>query len=293
MIKIPRVCVILGLRCNLSCKYCYRDFARKDLPYTLSESMRTYLATLNPNECEGVTMSGGEPLIYWETVKECLSLVPDSIHKKIMTNGTLLTPEIVDYVNQNNIEVQVSHDGESTFYTRGIDIFNNAYLLGLIRNIKNLTIASVISSKNNDVIVCYDYIRNKLHREDFHFTPLILMDTGNVPELINGFDYDLYSRTFSEFMTLNYWDNKHYKSTKDLDRAGFNLDLHGNILGLPTLTKYGTIHNTYEECKSNKVAFEDAYCRDTHCPLAGNCSGITQPHGEHYCKSILMKEGYI
>ena len=92
MLKLERVCVPLSLDCNLHCRYCYRDKEKLDK-----------IRNLSPEWCEAVVASGGEPLMHFDKVKELFSYVPKNIHKKIMSNCTLLTQEIVDYINENEI----------------------------------------------------------------------------------------------------------------------------------------------------------------------------------------------
>ena len=121
MFKIKRICVPLSFHCNLHCKYCYlgnRDF--KSLNFTVD--MIDYLHNLSPEWCQCVCATGGEPLLYFDKVKELFSYVPRNVHKKIISNCTLLTQEMVNYINDNAIELSFSHDGFFTKFLRGIDI---------------------------------------------------------------------------------------------------------------------------------------------------------------------------
>ncbi len=294
MIELNRVCIPLGLNCNMNCIYCYRDFCRRKLPNMLSNDMKLYLSQLDYNKCESVIMSGGEPLLYWDTIQEIFSYISNDIHKKIMTNGLLLTEDKLKYLNDMNVEVSISQDGIYTKKLRGIDIFTIPNLLNIVKNINNLTISSVITKYNCDVMEVYNYMVKTLDRKDFRFRYADLMNTGNVDNLIKGFDYDIYSRSIKEFNEKHYREMSYYgRVGKKRQSAGFNVDLSGNIIGMNTLNKYGTIYNTYDECLKNMYNIEKTYCEDTKCPLIGMCLGLRQAADKHYCKCQLIRSGLL
>ena len=67
----------------------------------------------NTNDDVQVDFYGGEPLIHFNKIKQILDGVRDipQLKKMILTNGLLLTQDIVDYVIENHIQVSVSFDG--------------------------------------------------------------------------------------------------------------------------------------------------------------------------------------
>lgn len=296
MIKLTRVCIPLGLDCNFKCRYCYRDFCRKQIPSNLSDCMKEYLQQLTPDITESVCMSGGEPLIYWNTIQEIYKYIPQDIHLKIMTNGSLLTKEIVDFANQTNSEIFVSHDGKYTKFLRGIDIFENQDKLKLIRSIKNLVVNSVITNKNTDVVKNYLYIKDKLQREDFVYRFVNLMDTGYANNLIKDFNYNTFAKSYYEYC-YKYKTEVPYYNRLSRDRkynnGGFNLDLDGNVIGMNTLNKYGTIYNTYEECYLKMLEVENLYCSKINCPLLYNCQTVKQGVSKHTCRCVKIEMGVL
>lgn len=279
----------------MNCKYCYRDFCRRKLPTELSDCVKEYLKQLDPLKTECVCMSGGEPLIYWSKIKEIFSYVPENVHKKIMTNGLLLTDEIVDYVNKYNVEICLSHDGEQTKFLRGIDIFENDKILELCRKIKILMVTSVITNRNEDVMANFRYIRNKLQRNNFVYRYCDLMNTGNVNDLLKDFDYALYARSSREYTLFYKKENPFYNRVErkgGYAPAGFNVDLDGNIVGMNTLVKYGTIYNTFDECYQKMLEIDNNFCKDKHCPIFTECNGLRQASDEHYCKCQKIRMGW-
>lgn len=170
MIQVPRLAIYVNDKCNLKCKYCCNKSVKRD--FTLTKEFLTFLSNITIPYV--VAICGKEPLFDFEKIVKIHEYVPKHIHKKVITNGTLLTSKMVDYFNDNEVEVAVSHDGETTETTRGINILKNKKICDLIKNIKNLTIQSVINtvSYNTSVI---SYIQDKLNRDDY--VPLLFIDT--------------------------------------------------------------------------------------------------------------------
>src|SRR6185295_19888709 len=92
----PRVLKIqMGLSCNLSCDYCLQKYVpRPDAPNlsliaSFIEKVKTYLR----GQPENIQLWGGEPLVYFKTLKplvvELKKLFPNAKYTMI-TNGSLL-----------------------------------------------------------------------------------------------------------------------------------------------------------------------------------------------------------
>lgn len=162
-----RLCIIVGLRCNLHCSYCFERGADA-CDEEFSPVVFDYISNLRPDDpTKVICISGGEPLLYWENTKHLLTLAPNWLHKKIVSNGTLLTEEIVDFLNEQDIELHLSHDGPRCAVSRGVDIFSDPKLLGLVRKVRNLSICYVI---NRDTLTGEGFVPwfdNTLGREDW------------------------------------------------------------------------------------------------------------------------------
>ena len=299
MLKINRICIPLGLSCNFNCKYCFRNIARRELPSELSEDMKEYLRSLSPEWCESVIMSGGEPLLYFDKIKEVLSYVPANVHKCIMSNCSLLTQEIVDYMNDNNIELHLSHDGAETEYLRGVDVLKDPVIANLVKQVKILMVFAVVTNRNTDIRANYEDTAAKLGRRDFIYKTNAVYETPTNKDLILGFDYDEFARTFEYYVHTILEYSPHYcnctiKDSKSRSN-GFNVDLHGNVIGMATLTKLGTIHNSKEELIAAQDASEPdtGYCNNSGCLYKDRCTSQRQLASPHFCKcSHIMGECY-
>lgn len=115
--KPQAVTMLLTNDCNLACSYCFESNKGKD--YMSKEMALDILkATYNPvDPMAGIftlNMFGGEPLMNWETFKAVCDYVLENnlkIRITATTNLTLLTDEMIDYIDELSIPVLVSVDG--------------------------------------------------------------------------------------------------------------------------------------------------------------------------------------
>jgi len=112
-------------RCNLRCSYCIydphyfdkRNHGTRDMAITTARKAIEYLARCSGNKPQvGITFYGGEPLIQFQTIKECVAHARKILKNKetafsITTNATLVTPEIARYLAMEGFSVRVSIDG--------------------------------------------------------------------------------------------------------------------------------------------------------------------------------------
>ena len=117
-------------KCNLRCSHCYQDDYVKDLAIDkLKNIFFQYLEFIKHYNYKGhINFTGGEPFIY-EHIFNLFDLCSKySITFGILTNGTILTDEIIDKLkNYKNLSfIQVSLDGTKSTHEniRGINTFN-------------------------------------------------------------------------------------------------------------------------------------------------------------------------
>ena len=115
----------LGLSCNYSCSYCSQRYM-KCAEETSKADIEVFLEKfdkLPKSDKLKVEFWGGEPLVYWETLKplaEAIRFRHRDADLFMVTNGSLLTYEIVDWLVNLDFIVAVSHDGPGQ-YKRGGD----------------------------------------------------------------------------------------------------------------------------------------------------------------------------
>lgn len=123
--NLTRIRIQLGLKCNYSCSYCMQAVDREfDVRMTTGD-VDVFLNRLD-EWCDGVKeieFWGGEPLVYWKKLvplAEGLRKKYPNVSFKIITNGSLLTEDKVDWLDNLGFGVSISHDGPGQHF-RGPD----------------------------------------------------------------------------------------------------------------------------------------------------------------------------
>lgn len=305
---IKRICVPLSLDCNLHCKYCYRDHdAYIDVP-DFSDKMIEYLGNLSPDTCEAVIASGGEPLFHWDKVKELFSYVPKNVHKKIMSNCVLLTQEMVDYINENEIELSASHDGKMAEFLRGVNILDDERLAGLIRQVKILRVVCVITKYNPDIWENFFDTAKKLKRSDFNYYVSPLLDCPSQEYLVDGMDYDKWFTTWSQFFVSPYFHTLPWYFGRTLDKekiaedySKYKYGKHGHFNVLPDGTicemqkitaNYGKVWDNFDDLYNEMLKNEEfSYC--INCPYNTKCSINIPCYSKHTYKIRTMMNSFL
>ena len=117
--------VSLGLSCNYECSYCSQRF----VPHADSsnpDDIEPFVAQLTDaliEPPERIEFWGGEPFVYWKTLKplaERLRALYPQAHFNIITNGSLLDAEKNEWLDRLGFGVGISHDGPG-YHARGAD----------------------------------------------------------------------------------------------------------------------------------------------------------------------------
>ena len=119
-----RIQLFLSQKCNLKCIYCYGENNQSNtknrlMSFETAKTAIEYFIKKSGNRKElQVTYFGGEPLLNYKVLKDiteyCKS-IENKYNKKftfeLITNGTLLTKPICDYLIENDFLLFVSLDG--------------------------------------------------------------------------------------------------------------------------------------------------------------------------------------
>lgn len=131
---IERLLIQMGVSCNYSCSYCSQASLTSgvsgnpsDVPALLAMLRRVRLGQQDTGKGVRVELWGGEPLVYWKTLKPLVEAMraryPD-IQFTMITNGSLLTLEKVDWIEKMHFGIAISHDGPGQHF-RGPDPFDD------------------------------------------------------------------------------------------------------------------------------------------------------------------------
>jgi sulfatase maturation enzyme AslB (radical SAM superfamily) len=115
--RIRAISLILTADCNLSCRYCYQNAKKKKtMPWaSLKASIELILASRS-DEVQ-IDFLGGEPLLEFPMIRKAVEYVKKKrplgkrVKYLIITNGTLLTEDIIVFLESHAFETQISFDG--------------------------------------------------------------------------------------------------------------------------------------------------------------------------------------
>lgn len=155
----------LGLSCNFECDYCnqrfvpHADSTNPDDVTPFVENMPTWYKGGSDGLGSGTKFEfwGGEPLVYWKTMKPLAELLRKKYPNSefgVITNGSLLDTEKNQWLEDLKFSVSVSHDGPGQF-VRGPDPLQDpaskAGIIDLYKRLapqKRFSFNSMINSKN-------------------------------------------------------------------------------------------------------------------------------------------------
>lgn len=120
----------LTQNCNLKCRYCIfagdtnlsRKHNSKNMSWEIAKKSIDFFVEHSTfsNEVD-IGFYGGEPLLVFNLLKKCVSYANEAlydkiIHYKITSNGTVMSPDILNFIKENNIELTISIDGPSDIH---------------------------------------------------------------------------------------------------------------------------------------------------------------------------------
>ena len=129
--RAPRVLKIqLGLSCNYACTYCSQAFQIADATVSKLADVENFLIQLDgwiAQAPEKIELWGGEPFLYWAKIKLLIPALAErfpAARFSIVTNGSLLSREKIDFIVAHDIAITISHDGPGQ-HLRGSDPFDD------------------------------------------------------------------------------------------------------------------------------------------------------------------------
>ena len=176
---IRRLKIQLGLKCNYGCSYCLQRFqpeaaaARPDQVARFLETLPTWFDGGRDGKGSGVRIEfwGGEPFAYWKTLKPLGTAIKAAYPNAsfaIVTNGSLLSDEIIEWIVEMGATIGVSHDGPGQG-ARGPDPFDDPprrdLLLALYDRLLPLGRISfnvVLTDTNHDLKAIRDWFGKRL-----------------------------------------------------------------------------------------------------------------------------------
>ena len=136
-IKAPRLFnVKLSDGCNLKCTYCYDDptspsRARHMSKDTIDELFRWIGEITSARDSFMFVFHGGEPLLNFDVLEYCVRKYDSPrVEWVLQTNGTLLTPDRVQFLKEYDVRVSLSIDGPKEIHNKHRGSFAATKLAG-------------------------------------------------------------------------------------------------------------------------------------------------------------------
>ena len=208
--------IVPTLRCNFTCKYCFakrecEDNTSTDMAEETMDKTIDFIFSVPSRSCY-LEFTGGEPLIRFDLVRRAVlksKNLAKTMNKKvsfsIVSNGTLLNDEIIDFLIENDVNLCISIDGNKEIHDS-----NRKFT----RNLSSSSYDSIISSIK------------KLKAKDFDnlaYIPVILKDSLKyykeiVDEYINLGARTLRFKYVSRFgFASDAWKSMSYSAEEFLD----------------------------------------------------------------------------
>ena len=160
--NINKIYLMIGFNCNFHCRYCHQVPIKKENLSSKFIPQKIYnyidkLIEIKKDKKLTILFWGGEPLLYWNIIQKLVIHYNDKLRYTIISNGSLLDQEKVDFLNKYSIHIVISHDGPNTVKTRKIDILQIPIIIYYLNQINNKSFDAVLSGYNYDFNKLYDY----------------------------------------------------------------------------------------------------------------------------------------
>jgi uncharacterized protein len=186
-------------QCNLSCTYCYEfgedkvatpEGKEKFMDFeTAKTSVKMLLDQSAGRQAVHITFFGGETLMNFPLLKSVVAYATEqaaaqgrTIDFSLTTNGTLLTPAIIQFLSDNNIGVTVSMDGPPELHDK-LRVFANGRgsydiiaprVKALIQGHRTRPITARVTLTNGvtDVVRIFRHLKQELGFHEVGFAPV-------------------------------------------------------------------------------------------------------------------------
>lgn len=201
--RFPLSTIVLNVTtgCNLSCSYCYKEdldtpAASRDMDLeTAKKSVDLLLQEAEGRDRVNVVFFGGEPLRRFGFIREVVAYAEDkarSAGKKVdfsvTTNATLLSEEIVDYLDAHRFSLAISMDGPKSLHDRNrltvggkgsYDAVAKKVRMALVRYTSRPVAARVtLTAGVTDVEAIHQHLRDELGFSEVGYAPVTSGDVS-------------------------------------------------------------------------------------------------------------------
>ncbi len=152
----------------------------------------------NPLRKPSIGFYGGEPLLNFGLIKECVEYIKNKyngyeVHYGMTTNGSLLDKEKATWLIKHNVSISLSLDGPEEEHNR-LRIYRNGK--GTFRDVmKNINSIMELGYKNISSLPVFDWKTNLFKNQEF-FNRFDVPQVSNVSQ-VSSFEWDRYYEQFT------------------------------------------------------------------------------------------------
>lgn len=332
--------IYMGGACNYKCEYCIQSECMKSIKKYDKRDIKSFVKQLfdysnkHFSECDSykVLVWGGEPLVYFDIMKELYSEIKTQSKYKFFygfcTNGSLITDEVLKWVSDNEeIGFSLSYDGPGQYLRNKDDVLDtNTSLLNYFKTNKDWSINPVWTKANKNLTKFIEYVTAKVGHSDWKIGDNSQFLIVNDDKIL---DYCLTEQELQELIIdvcrhiheqndkiiRNYFHHavnfithlnnttRTYKCTNSHPNAkSINVDLEGNIWVCQSAVNMkeddfgGNLYIGTLSSERNKVEFkeyDDRYdTRCINCVMKNICSGGCPLTGNKYRENNCLNNWY-
>lgn len=169
-IECRRIRITLGYKCNFKCTYCSEQANVKvDEKFNIGNAIKLsqYIAT-TLRGVQNIELIGGEPFVYWKAIKEMIPILRPAFPKariSIITNGSIASENIVNFLLEHKVSVSLSYDGQMQEINRKpidlnpwVDFYHRAKTAGYPSN--PFCVNTVLTQNNHNIRQIIHHVRS-------------------------------------------------------------------------------------------------------------------------------------
>ena len=227
--NIKRLKISMGLSCNYSCSYCSQRYIPRAEEHAVKQvsnflkKMPTWFSGGDCGKGTGIRVEfwGGEPFVYWKALKP----LAEGILKKwpkcrplIITNGSLLDDEKIEWIDKMGIDIGLSHDGPN-YKFRGPDPLEDSEKRKMIMKLykrlapKNkISINCVLHKNNQSRSEIQEWLKKEFEDENIIIGEgalIVPYDAGGM-NMSLGDDQDHFKYRFNAFNEISGGQNNNF-----------------------------------------------------------------------------------
>lgn len=225
--------IFLGGNCNMQCKYCIQGKIDRDKISDIKPNFNKIKKFLLKQQPMEVFLWGGEPLLYWEIIKDSINKINSYLGKNnirfgFTTNGLMLTDDKINFINDNNIDLILSYDGVTPNLLR--NIVPSEKILSIYNKANNKFISAVISAENPNYGDNFNWLMNKFPTSSIYIADFRILSEKTDKKFYNFKDEDIDKSAKSLFeFAIDCYKNKKKISGKTIGKISMIINMITNL----------------------------------------------------------------